>query len=200
MRDGVQSAEASFPDVIVVDITLMGDDGPSRELQDIAAARGTPIVYLTATSDAATVERAAHGHGAACVVKPFGDRQLVSSVLLASMSANRGGSLAARATTLAEKLRAIAAVVSDLDLDDQPSSAGSGRSKPLTQGPDMNDLLSSREKQIVDLLANGARVVTIAQRLALSPHTVRNHLKSVFRKLNLHGQHELYEYWHHQAG
>ena len=58
--------------------------------------------------------------------------------------------------------------------------------------------LSTREREVVDLLANGARVVTIAQQLQLSPHTVRNHLKSVFRKLNLHGQHELFEYWRGQ--
>ena len=66
-------------------------------------------------------------------------------------------------------------------------------------GLDPQGVLSVRERQIVELLGNGARVSTIAVRLQLSPHTVRNHLKSVFRKLNVHGQHELFERWHERG-
>lgn len=83
------------------------------------------------------------------------------------------------------KLRAIAAIVNGADLPAGPTDTA----VPLT----------SREREIVDLLANGARVVTIARHLRLSAHTVRNHLKSALRKLNLKGQHELFEYWRRHA-
>ncbi len=54
-------------------------------------------------------------------------------------------------------------------------------------------VLSSRELEIVRLLLQGRRVSHIAKQLFLSPNTVRSHLKSVFRKLDVHSQGELIE-------
>lgn len=51
--------------------------------------------------------------------------------------------------------------------------------------------LSSREYEIVVRLASGARVSAIARRLFLSESTVRNHLTSVYRKLDVGSQQEL---------
>jgi DNA-binding CsgD family transcriptional regulator len=51
--------------------------------------------------------------------------------------------------------------------------------------------LTTRETEIVAMLLRGHRVSTIAQRLYLSPHTIRNHLKAVFRKLQVGSQVEL---------
>ena len=51
--------------------------------------------------------------------------------------------------------------------------------------------LSARERQIVELLLASRRVPGIASALGISPHTVRNHLKAVFRKLGVHSQEAL---------
>jgi DNA-binding NarL/FixJ family response regulator len=51
--------------------------------------------------------------------------------------------------------------------------------------------LSQREAGIVKALVGGYRVPALAQQLGLSPHTVRNQLKSVFRKCSVHSQWEL---------
>lgn len=53
------------------------------------------------------------------------------------------------------------------------------------------DRLSLRERQIVEALASGRRVKDIAQDLVISTHTVRNHLKAIYRKLNVRSQFEL---------
>lgn len=53
--------------------------------------------------------------------------------------------------------------------------------------------LSSREREVVVLLLEGHRVSTIAQRLFVSPHTVRNHLKAIFRKAGVGSQAALIE-------
>ena len=47
------------------------------------------------------------------------------------------------------------------------------------------------EKDVLQLLLDGLRVSSIARRLYLSPQTVRNHLKAIFRKLGAHSQVEL---------
>jgi DNA-binding CsgD family transcriptional regulator len=53
------------------------------------------------------------------------------------------------------------------------------------------DALTRREKDVLQLLLEGHRVASISRRLHLSPQTVRNHLKGIFRKLGAHSQVEL---------
>jgi DNA-binding NarL/FixJ family response regulator len=43
--------------------------------------------------------------------------------------------------------------------------------------------LTGREREILNLLASGAATNQIADRLGLSPKTVRNHLSSIFIKI-----------------
>lgn len=79
------------------------------------------------------------------------------------------------------------------------ASAGGGQStKPnalhlsagTTRSPEV-DLLSPREREILEAVASGQRVRAIARDFTISPFTVRNHLKAIFRKLGVHSQVEL---------
>ena len=45
--------------------------------------------------------------------------------------------------------------------------------------------LSDREREILDLIAQGASNTDIANKLALSPKTVRNHVSNIFSKLQV---------------
>lgn len=45
--------------------------------------------------------------------------------------------------------------------------------------------LTARERQVLDLLAGGARNAEIGRSLGMSEKTVRNHLSSVFAKLHV---------------
>ena len=60
----------------------------------------------------------------------------------------------------------------------------------IFEHPELHDL-SPREREVVALLLAGERVAGIATLLYISPHTARNHLKSVFRKLDVGNQSEL---------
>jgi len=51
--------------------------------------------------------------------------------------------------------------------------------------------LSSRERQVLHLLGQGYRPRSIAAELHVSPETVRNHLKAMFKKTGTHSQEEL---------
>ena len=53
------------------------------------------------------------------------------------------------------------------------------------------DALSPREREVLSLVSRGVRVKDAASNLNLSEHTVRNHVKSIFRKLDAHSQSEL---------
>ena len=52
-------------------------------------------------------------------------------------------------------------------------------------------LLTSRELEVLTKLLAGSRVPAIARNLIVSQSTVRNHLSSMFRKLNVQSQQEL---------
>src|SRR5262245_7790161 len=51
--------------------------------------------------------------------------------------------------------------------------------------------LSRREREVLRLLLANHRPQTIAKKLFISLHTVRNHLRSIFEKLAVHSQTEL---------
>jgi DNA-binding NarL/FixJ family response regulator len=53
--------------------------------------------------------------------------------------------------------------------------------------------LTSREWEMVDLLADGATTEEIAERLVLSPATVYSHIKSLLRKLGVHSRRDAVE-------
>lgn len=53
--------------------------------------------------------------------------------------------------------------------------------------------LSPRELDVLELLLAGRRVSSVARVLGISPFTVRNHVKSILRKLEVHSQEELIE-------
>ncbi len=54
--------------------------------------------------------------------------------------------------------------------------------------------LTKRELDVLEYLLKSYRVPRIAELLHISPHTARNHLKSIFNKLGVHSQAELIEW------
>ena len=48
-----------------------------------------------------------------------------------------------------------------------------------------DDTLSVREREVLSLVARGLRATEAANTLGISPHTVRDHIKSIYRKLDV---------------
>ena len=91
----------------------------------------------------------------------------------------------ARQSQLEESMRKIAAELERVSI---ATSAVSARRNATA--PELGRL-SPRETEVLDRLLEGHRVTSIAGQLDVSEHTVRNHLKSMFRKLSVHSQAEL---------
>ncbi len=53
------------------------------------------------------------------------------------------------------------------------------------------DLLTTREKEIAELISCGHSNKDIATMLVLSEHTIKDHTKSIYRKLGIHSRYEL---------
>ena len=91
------------------------------------------------------------------------------------------GSLAAELTSVAMKLQ---------------SMSFSAQIFPSPIAPVDHPLLSElseREREVLAQLMAGSRVATIAEQLFISPSTVRNHLKAIYRKVDVSSQNALIE-------
>ena len=81
--DAILQVQDKQPDLVLMDIMLYGGmDGIDasnhiRELCDV------PVIFLTANSDPATLERAGATHPFSCLLKPFKERELKFSVDMA---------------------------------------------------------------------------------------------------------------------
>ena len=63
-----------------------------------------------------------------------------------------------------------------------------------TRTPNNLDGLTSREQEVLVLLADGASNAEIAEDLSISPRTVARHRENIMGKLNLHSRTELVKY------
>ena len=75
-REALRAAAEAPPDLVLMDINLgAGDDGVATA-QALRSEREVPVIYLTANSDPATVNRAAQSGPLGYLLKPFDDRRL----------------------------------------------------------------------------------------------------------------------------
>jgi len=193
--EALQAIEADPCDLVLIDIVLGAHDG--IELAHRLREHDVPFVYVTAHTDLETLARAKETGPLGYVVKPFDDRQLRSTIELAlHVSEQRRRDRAAidvphatraRVAALEQGMQKIADLVKELGM----VAPDAGRHHPEVEA--ILGQLSARERQIVELLLASRRVPGIAATLAISPHTVRNHLKAVFRKLGVHSQEALLE-------
>ena len=81
-------------------------------------------------------------------------------------------------------------------VDEPPSEIAS----PKTQTRQSSfDVLTERERQVAELAADGMSNKEIASKMSVSPYTVANHLKNVFRKLRVNSRVELSRRLQHLA-
>ena len=94
-----------------------------------------------------------------------------------------------------EELSAAVHRVADGDAVFSPRLAGfvldAFRSGEALGGDPELDLLTAREREVLQLIARGYRYKEIAARLHLSVKTVESHVSSVLRKLQLSSRHQL---------
>lgn len=177
--------EATF-DALIADINMPGN----RELELLHAIRGiVPIVLVTGDPTLETAIGALRQAVVDYLVKPVGNDILLAAVRSAVEKSRAMRSLRDAKDDIAQKARSLSHMGSLLSL---PGSSGSSASEPSLDrlGPGAK-ALTPREREIVVRRARGQVVSEIAAHLDISEHTVRNHFKSIFRKLGVHSQEEL---------
>jgi DNA-binding NarL/FixJ family response regulator len=179
------------PAVAIADVELGGPATDLRFVETLRARWSTSIILLTERRDAQTLTAIATTGASGVVRKPVDARQLELTLRVAIERRMLGENGAAAPvherkggpplSAFEDALHRIAAEIERLGLGERRPTGESA----LVSG------LRPREQQVVRLLLQHYRVPAIASELSISPQTVRNHLKHVFRRVGVHSQQEL---------
>jgi len=158
------------PDVLVADVMMPGVNGlqVTREVQRHHA--GTRVVILSMYANEAYVLEALRNGAVGYVLKEAGAADLVRAV----REAASGG-------------RYLSPPLSERAVE---AYAERARAAP----PDLYETLTTREREILYLTAEGLSSALVAERLIISPRTVETHRANLMRKLNLRRQADLIRY------
>jgi DNA-binding NarL/FixJ family response regulator len=160
--DAVALAVRAQPDVVVMDLNLPRVSGVEATRELVAAAPGIRVLVLTVAADERSV--------------------------LDALIAGASGYLLKDATIeeIAAGVRAAAAGESFVSPRIAHHLLGRLRGQAGPSGSDADQAkLSERELDILRLVAEGCDNDQIAERLFLSPRTVKNHVSSILSKLDM---------------
>ena len=170
-RQAVEQAEATQPDVAVVDIAMPNLSGIEAAQRMSAALPNLAILILSMHSDEGYVLRALKAGAKGYLLKDSAEGDLIEAIKVVHQG---------RTFFSPEITRMLVA-----DYVQEIRTRGA---------EDSYDLLTSREREILQLLAERKSNKEIAAALNLSPYTVETHRRNLQEKLNLHSFAELVLY------
>ena len=158
-REAVNMARELKPDVVLMDIAMPNLNGIEATHLIRTRLEKTQVVILSMHSNQEYVLRALQAGARGYVLKKSASKEVVDAI----HTAHKGGRY------LSKKL--VEGAIDDLL-----------RSGSIT---DPLDVLSSRERQVLQLLVEGKSNAMIARSLSLSPKTVETYRARVMQKLNI---------------
>ncbi len=162
-REAVEMASSLRPDVVVMDVTMPELNGIEATRRIRAASPFIRIVALSVHRDGVYVREIVRAGAEAYILKESADVELLTAV------------------------RAVAEGKSYLS----PEVAGEVLKDYRKHATNPLDLLSSREREVLQLIAEGRTNKEIATHFNLSVYTVDGHRTRIMEKLGLHSVSEL---------
>ncbi|HSG14801.1 MAG TPA: response regulator transcription factor [Anaerolineae bacterium] len=161
----VALAEKLQPDIILMDINMPGTDGIQATRWVLRANPTIGVIMVTMLEEDAALFSAMRAGARGYVLKGAHHEELLQTVrAVASGQVLFGPSTASRVMTLFQ----------DIQADVKPSL--SGETFPE---------LTPRELEVLELMAQGSNNSQIAKKLVITDKTVRNHITSIFGKLQV---------------
>jgi DNA-binding NarL/FixJ family response regulator len=170
-RQAVQRAQELLPDVVLLDIAMPNLNGIEAARQIAAKHERMGMIILSMHSDESYVLKALKAGARGYLLKDSSESDVVNAVRAVSSG---------KAYFSPEISRMMA--------DDYL------RQMQQRGVEDSYELLTSREREILQMLAEGKSNKDVANLLNLSLHTVETHRSNILQKLNLHSIPELILY------
>jgi DNA-binding NarL/FixJ family response regulator len=171
-REALHQAREHLPDLVLMDISMPGLNGMDAARQILAEQPECRIVFLSMHGDRRYVQ-AAFAAGARGFLSKDAPLEEVTRLLESALNGRR----------------VVSRDLEPLLLEDYSDLARDRRDAPLVSTA--LDRLSSREREVLQRLAEGAGTRQIAESLHLSPKTVETHRAQLMDKLGLRSVAEL---------
>lgn len=168
-REAVALAAEHRPDVVVIDFSMPDLNGLEATRQILAQSPGTQVLILTMHESEQLVRSALLAGARGFILKSDAGRTLVAAV----------DHLCRRRPYFSQK---VAQMLWE-DFQDNPVSS-----------PERGSPLTAREREIVQLIAEGLTSKEIAFRLEISLKTAETHRSNIMRKLRVHSVSEVVRY------
>jgi DNA-binding NarL/FixJ family response regulator len=162
-EDALAQVEAHRPDIVLMDLSLPRVSGVAAAKRIRALHPRMAILMLSMLSDESAVSSALSAGANGYMTKDSTMAQIIDAVVRVA-----GGEM-----VLAEGL-SLPVAAEDARCDIQPRS-------PATAA-----LMSKREEEVLRMMATGVSISEAAGRLYISVKTVKNHLSSIYQKLDSH--------------
>ncbi len=169
--EAVQLAETLAAEVVILDIAMPGLNGLDAAAQITRKSRRVGLIVLSMYSDEEYLVRAVAAGVRGYLLKDSAEPDLVRAV-----------------RAVADGKTFFSPAISDMLLDEYRLRLQNGDLK------DSYDLLTDRERQVLQLLAQGYSNKDVAIALSLGVSTVETHRLNLMRKLDLHNTAELVLY------
>src|SRR5581483_73244 len=173
-REVLDKVQELDPDVLLLDLRMPNLDGLSTLQAMSQLNKHTKVIVLTASEDKNEFVQAMKLGCSGIVLK-----QTAPELIVKSIRKVHGGEIWLDSHTTAAVMRQFAAPGSEF-------ATGSGSSKGRERSP-----LSTREREIVQLVAQGYKNKEMAEKMFISEQTVKNHLHNIFDKLGVSDRLEL---------
>jgi DNA-binding NarL/FixJ family response regulator len=161
----VERCRASEPDIVLMDIKMPDLNGIQATQQILESHPETGVIMLTMLEDDASVFAAMRAGARGYVLKGASPDEMLSVIrAVAEGQALFGPAIATRLMNYFQELGRM------------PVAEKSGSPFPE---------LTERELEVLHVIAQGHNNQEIAQKLVISPNTVRNHITSIFSKLQV---------------
>ena len=170
-RQAVALSESAKPDVVIMDIGMPNLNGIEAARQIVTHNPRTAIAILSMHSDESYVIRALKAGARAYLLKDSAEADLLAAV-----------------RALSEGKSFFSPAISRILVEDYM------RQLERNGAEDTYELLTNREREILQLLAEGRTNKEVAAMLNLSLYTVETHRTHILQKLNLHSVPELILY------
>ena len=162
-EEAVRLAGALCPDVILMDVSMPVLDGVEATRQIHHKNPDIHIVMLTMHGDADVITQALSAGAIGYLVKDCSMAEVVDAVRLAA-----DGDTALSTDLASSMLREVKRIAG-------PSSA---------TAPSTDPVITKREEEVLQLIAEGLSTPEVAASLFISVKTVKNHLASIYAKLD----------------
>ena len=157
--DAVELARGLHPDVVLMDVSMPEMDGVEACRQIHAEMPDIKVVMLTMHADQHVLTNAIRAGACGYLVKDCSTEEIASAVRMA----------ASGETALSPQLAA--------SMLDEVRKLGTTQTRE-------ERLVSRREEEVLQLIADGCSTSEVADRMYISQKTVKNHLASIYQKLD----------------